>query len=47
MTIAEHFMDSDHPASAPETAIARMICLRMEMPPYSAAKGLLPVARIS
>ena len=35
------------PASAPEIAIASTICLRIEMPPYSAAAGLLPVARIS
>ena len=31
----------------PEIAMATTICFRIEMPPYSAADGLLPVARIS
>jgi hypothetical protein len=47
MAVPEHFVDADISGQAPEIAIAMTICFRTEMPPYSAADGLLPVARSS
>ena len=35
------------PANPPEMAIARIICLRIETPPYSAADGLKTVRALA